>query len=178
MQSLPQTAGAGSTCTPRVCVPAATWHIDRLGQLGEFEQDSNTDSEQESSTALEQESNTASEQESNTDSHSAPRGESSYVRRGGYRGTANVWQLPPNETGRRCESATNATQPWFRTRQSQGAGNSATMDPDAAKARAGCWQQCNNGRSRSRATPAKQQSNKETSNKGRTSSQSTYNDRK
>ena len=37
------------------CVTTETRHLDRLGQLGEFEQDSNTDSEQ----------------ESNTDSHSA-----------------------------------------------------------------------------------------------------------
>ena len=38
-----------------LCVTTETRHLDRLGQLGEFEQDSNT----------------ASEQESNTDSHSA-----------------------------------------------------------------------------------------------------------
>ena len=37
-------------CTPSkaLCVTTETRHIDRLGQLGEFEQDSNTDSEQES----------------------------------------------------------------------------------------------------------------------------------
>ena len=39
----------------RLCVTTETRHLDRLGQLGEFEQ----------------ESNTGSEQESNTDSHSA-----------------------------------------------------------------------------------------------------------
>ena len=33
-----------------VCVSTETRHLDRLGQLGEFEQDSNTDTEQESNT--------------------------------------------------------------------------------------------------------------------------------
>ena len=36
-----------------VCVTTETRHLDRLGQLGEFEQDSNTDSEQESNTGWE-----------------------------------------------------------------------------------------------------------------------------
>ena len=34
------------------CVPTETRHLDRLGQLSEFEQDSNTDSEPESNTDL------------------------------------------------------------------------------------------------------------------------------
>ena len=33
-----------------LCVTTKTRHLDRLGQLGEFEQDSNTDSEQERNT--------------------------------------------------------------------------------------------------------------------------------
>ena len=33
-----------------LCCSNAGRHLDRLGQLGEFEQDSNTDSEQESTT--------------------------------------------------------------------------------------------------------------------------------
>ena len=33
-----------------LCVTTETRHLDRLDQLGEFEQDSNTDSEQESNT--------------------------------------------------------------------------------------------------------------------------------
>ena len=40
-----------SLCAPRLCVTTETRPLDRLGQLGEFEQDSNTDSELESNTA-------------------------------------------------------------------------------------------------------------------------------
>ena len=50
-----QGISTGLASSVSVCVTTETRHLDRLGQLGEFEQDSNTDSEQ----------------ESNTDSHSA-----------------------------------------------------------------------------------------------------------
>ena len=57
-QSLPNlTRGSSARATPlaprgavHVCVTTETRHLDRLGQLGEFEQESSTDSEQDSNT--------------------------------------------------------------------------------------------------------------------------------